>query len=172
MRTMPTQRPGRSKQNYGTPNDFLAACYRKLDIDGFDVDLAADRTNYVAPRWVSEKQNSLSLDWYALMVGALDWLWLNPPYAHIAPWVQKAWQESQQGARIAVLIPASTGSNYWRDYVHHKAHVLLLNGRITFVGQTNPYPKDCALLLYDQTRADHDYEVWSWGTDKETVCRD
>lgn len=164
MRQMPKQKPGRSTQTYITPEVFLLACYRKLGIAGFDVDLAANRTTVVAPCWIDEKQDSLSVDWHELMITPLDWFWLNPPYAHIGPWVRKAWKESQQGARIAVLIPASTGSNYWRDYVHHKAHVLLLNGRITFVEQTDPYPKDCALLLYDQSRADHDYEVWTWNS--------
>ena len=47
-----------------------------------------------------------------------------------------------------MLVPAGVGSNWWKAWVHHKAYVFLLNGRITFVGQPTCYPKDCCLLYY------------------------
>jgi hypothetical protein len=58
-------------------------------------------------------------------------------------------------------VTAGVGSNWWRDHVHDKARVLLLNGRITFVGETHGYPKDCCLLLYGPS-VEPGYEVWSW----------
>lgn len=89
------------------------------------------------------------------------WNWLNPPFGDLRPWVQKAYQESRLGARTSMLVPAGVGSNWWRDWVHGKARVLLLNGRITFVGHKQPYPKDCALLLYEPNVIPG-YEVWAW----------
>lgn len=47
------------------------------------------------------------------------------------------------------------------NYYHDQAHVLLLNGRLTFVGHTQPYPKDCALLLYSLAGRQR-YDVWTW----------
>jgi hypothetical protein len=43
----------------------------------------------------------------------------------------------------------------------HRKVVPLLNGRITFVGETMPYPKDCCLLVYGPDVAPG-YDVWSW----------
>jgi hypothetical protein len=89
------------------------------------------------------------------------WNWLNPPFSDLRTWVQKALEESRQGAHTAMLVPAGVGANWWRDWVHTKARVLLLNGRITFVGHNQPYPKDCALLLYEPNVIPA-YETWTW----------
>ena len=93
------------------------------------------------------------------------WTWLNPPFANLRPWVAKAWEESQEGAYVAMLVPAAVGSNWWRDFVHRKVPVLFLNGRLTFVGEENCYPKDLCLLLYSPWCV-AGYEVWSWEDNK------
>ena len=145
---------GSSKQDYQTPREFITAVYQRLLIPGFELDAAASPKNAVSPLYYDENVNGLEWPW-------MTWTWCNPPFSNIAPWVRKAWEESLKGASSAVLIPSSVGANWWKDWVHDKAHVLLLNGRITFVGQEHPYPKDCALLLYTpQVRGG--YEVWSW----------
>jgi phage N-6-adenine-methyltransferase len=154
---MPAQKPNRSKQDYCTPKAFLAAVRSRLQIQDFDIDLAATAENTVTTRFYATAQNSLIQPW---TVGD-GWNFLNPPFADLAPWVEKAWAEAQRGARTAVLVPAAVGSNWWRDCVHGKAHVLLLNGRITFVGETQGYPKDCCLLLYGPSIVPQ-YSVWTW----------
>lgn len=160
--SVPQQKPGRSKQDYSTPADFIDAVKKRLRIHDFGWDLAADELNTKSSYgYFNEAQNAIVQDWHNLNF-MLDsgWCWLNPPFAHIEPWVKKAWEESQKGAYIAMLIPAGVGANWWRDWVHDKAHVLLLNGRLSFDGIA-PYPKDCALLLY--TPMIHGgYEVWTW----------
>lgn len=156
---MPRQKPGRSVQHYQTPPEFLAAVKHKLDIVEFSIDLAADEQNTAADRWYDQEQNALVQPWG----GFGGWAWLNPPFGDLAPWVQRAWVTSrEQGAQVALLVPAGVGSNWWRDWVHQKARVLLLNGRITFVGQPTCYPKDCCLLLYGPTILRGGYEVWTW----------
>ena len=57
--TMPAQKPGRSKQNYTTPADFLAAVKHKLGIVEFVIDLAADEDNTVADQWYDRTQDAL-----------------------------------------------------------------------------------------------------------------
>ena len=160
----PKQKPGLSKQDYQTPTVFLDATRKLLDIENFTLDLAASEENAVCGSFYDEVYDSLKRegDWVT-QVGCEAWC--NPPYSHIAPWVEKAYRESLLGATIAMLVPASVGSNWWRDWVHNKAVVVLLNGRITFVGHTAGYPKDCALLLYDKQDT-HGiapfYAIWSW----------
>lgn len=157
MAPMPKQKPGRSVQDYQTPPAFLAAVKHELGIEAFSVDLAADEANSVADWWYDQAQDSLQQPWHKVQ----GWQWLNPPFGTCRPWVEKAWRESELGAQITMLVPAAVGSNWWRDWVHEKARVLLLNGRLTFVGQPTCYPKDCCLLLYGQNVA-RGYEVWAW----------
>lgn len=157
-REMPAQKPGRSKQNYGTPPEFLDAVKRLLDIKEFAVDLAADQFNTVAQIYLTKEMDALSKDWREAWTGAA---WINPPYDHIAPWVKNAYECK---GYVVMLVPASVGSNWWRDWVHNKAHVWFLNGRLTFVGCTDPYPKDCALIAYQSSwlGLGWEYDVWTW----------
>lgn len=156
----PKQKPGKSKQDYQTPPEFLAAVRHLLGIDDFCIDLAASADNAVCGAYITEEQNALDPERYWSTTAA-GWAWLNPPYANISHWVEKAWTESRRGTQLAMLLPASVGANWWRDHVDGKAYVLMLNGRLTFVGETTPYPKDCALLLYAPFLRGGGY-VWDW----------
>jgi phage N-6-adenine-methyltransferase len=155
---MPQQKPGRSKQDYGTPPELLAAIKHRLHINKFSVDLAATESNRVADWYIGEEDNALTVDWHMLPMG---WLWLNPPYAKIEPWVKKAKESAEQGAHIAMLVPASVGSNWWTQYVEPYAFISYLVPRLTFVGAKDPYPKDCALLLYEPWGY-IGHEHWYW----------
>jgi len=156
----PRQKPHRSEQVVCTPPEFLDAVRDRLGIAQFDCDLAASDDNAVCPNYFVEEENALVQPWKE----GEDWNWCNPPYENITPWVQKAWMEVPTGARTAMLVPASVGSNWWKNWVHEAAHVLLLNGRITFVGHKTCYPKDLALLLYCRSHIGG-YEVWTWEDD-------
>jgi phage N-6-adenine-methyltransferase len=152
----PKQKPGRSRQDYATPPEFIAAVRRRLNIENFNLDVAANPANAVCVPYFTEEQDALSQATWNYG----GWSWLNPPYANITPWVDKAWEQSMMGAQIAMLIPASVGANWWAEWVHNKAHTIFLNGRLCFDGK-NPYPKDCALLLYTPY-VWGGYEVWDW----------
>ena len=161
----PTQKPGRSKQDYRTPPAFLDAVRRRFGLVSFAIDLAASDENRVADLWFTEAENALEQPWRTSDRGVA---FCNPPFANIAPWVEKAWKESRRGARVLLLLPAGVGSNWWRDWVDGKAFVLLLNGRITFMGETAPYPKDCVLLVYGPEIAPGS-DVWSWNSKLRVV---
>jgi hypothetical protein len=154
----PKQQRGRSKQDYGTPWAFIEAAQRRLHIGMFAIDLAAHAGNRKASMWISK--SSLTSDWGALI--GQGWGWLNPPFDNIAPWAKKcAETAADTDAGIAFLVPASVGSNWYRDHVAKAhAHALFLNGRITFEGCTDPYPKDLMLVLYRLGYQGN--SVWRW----------
>ena len=159
MGKMPAQRPGRSKQNYGTPLAFFYAAQRRLNCE-FVFDLAADEHNTLVPdHYFDEEANSLIQHW-PRVVPKGAWAWLNPPYADIRPWAQKCVQASDR-INIAMLVPAGIGANWYRDFVHGDALVLAVNGRLTFVGCTKPYPKDTILCVYGPEIAPG-FSVWDW----------
>lgn len=157
MANMPKQKPGRSEQVVETPDIFLSAVKARLGIKEFIWDLAASKENTKATNYFTEEDNSLIQNWPK----GEGWSWCNPPYGDIEPWVWWACHEAESGSKVAMLVPASVGSNWWSEYVHTECYVTLLNGRITFVGHKGPYPKDLALLLY-APYLDGGSCVWRW----------
>jgi len=165
--SMPKQKPGKSKQDYGTPPELLAAVKNRLCIKDFVIDLAASEDNAVCPVYFDEEYDSLGPDvsWAAVSQAYhAKWAWLNPPYGDIAPWVNKAAYEASRGAHVVMLVPASVGANWWKDSVTGFAFTTFLNGRIQFVGAEGLYPKDCALLLYTPWRFTGS-DIWTWKRD-------
>jgi len=156
-RKMPPQKPGKSKQDYETPKDFLSVVQRRFGL--ITIDLAASKDNAVTPLFFTDAFNN---DWgYEIGNGTA---WLNPPFADIKRFIKQcafAQTDLSPWGTIVVLTPASVGSNWFRDYVWGKAAVYALNGRITFVGETSPYPKDCMLSVYNAWPMTH-FEVWNW----------
>lgn len=154
-RKMPAQKPGRSRQTYGTPRPFLEAVAKRFG-EWPSWDLAADESNHVCDLWIGEKQDSLTVDWHTL--GGL--LWLNPPFADIDPWAKKCAAEAAKGARILLLTPAAVGAEWYRQHVAPNAYTLALNPRLTFVGERAPYPKDCMLSVFFAGL--RGFDVWRW----------
>lgn len=151
----PKQKPHRSKQDYGTPREFIRAV--EVEFGALQWDLAASTENRKAFRYFTEAQDSLMQEW---ALGCNGLLWLNPPFSRIAPWAQKCSVEASRGAEILMLVPASVGSNWYRDYVHPFAKVLALSPRLTFEGCADPYPKDLILCCYGF--GETGLEPWQW----------
>lgn len=143
---------GGSKQDYETPNIFMAAVVKRFGPVNFD--LAASPHNAKHANYFSEKDDSFQQEWHKIPGNQ----WLNPTYDNIKPWAEKCAYESQLGARILFLVPASVGSNWFRDYVHRRAFVLALNGRLSFDGIA-PYPKDLILGAYGWGVG---FDTWDW----------
>ena len=138
---MPAQKPYRSRQDYATPRTFLDAVESRFGKLGWD--LACSKTNCVVPgSGFTEADDSLAQDWNSL----IGHLWLNPPFGNIAPWARKCAQFRGDGA-IFLLVPASVGSNWFRDHVFGKSRVLFLNPRLSFDGKA-PFPKDLMLCIF------------------------
>ena len=67
-----------------------------------------------------------------------------------------------EGSRILLLVPASIGANWFAEHVHQRAYVLALQGRLTFDGHTQSFPKDLILAVYGWGPG---FGVWSWRDD-------
>ncbi len=160
---MPAQQPGRSKQDYETPPDFLRAVEARYG--RLHVDLAARDDNAKAPRWITPARDSLSVPWRVAFPRARAWL--NPEYADIEPWAEKCAAETQQpGLWIFLLVPASVGSRWYRQHVHGVALVRPLATRLTFVGADDPYPKDLILAVYGFGAG---FDPWDWQADLDAI---
>jgi phage N-6-adenine-methyltransferase len=141
---------------YSTPRTFIQAVEREFGALVFD--LAANDENHVAAMYYTLAEDSLSQAWSWITGG---FCWLNPPYDDIGKWAKKAYSESLLGTKVLMLVPASVGTNWFRDFVYGKAEVRFLNGRLTFAGHKAPYPKDLMLVVYENGREPRQI-IWPW----------
>ncbi len=149
--SMPAQKPGRSKQDYQTPDDLLAAI--KAKYGPLEIDLAAREDNKKAPICITPEQDSLKTPW---PIGPL--CWLNPPFSDIGVWAAKC---NLAGSRVIMLTPASVGSEWYAKFCDRTCHTVFIRPRITFVGASDPYPKDCMLTLWN-IDSRNDFELWRY----------
>ena len=128
-RTVPRQKPGKSRQDYETPSELIHAIGVAFGAC-FTVDLAANASNAKAPHYLGPGselgEDSLARDWSRFPGDA----WLNPPFAHMEPWAEKCATTVRRG-RIFLLVPAAVGSNWYAAHVHGRAHVVALSPRAT-----------------------------------------
>jgi len=152
----------KTKQDYGTDPKFWNILNGKYD---FKWDLACHEGNCLVTDgrfnsgYLHPYTDSLAEDWH-LKEG---WLYLNPPFKDIKPWARKCVNESLLGAKVVMLTPASVGSIWFHDWVMNKAHVMFLKGRLTFAGETAPYPKDCMISIFDNFH--RGVNIWDWRKD-------
>lgn len=118
---------GPRSSEWRTPWEVYAA----LDLEfHFDLDVCATADSAQCKRFFTLEQNGLLFDWAPAHV------WMNPPYGRaIQRWIEKAWLESQNGATVVALLPASTDASWWHDYVMKAAEVRFVRGRIKFGGR-------------------------------------
>lgn len=140
---------GRSKQDYATPAEFLMAVQDRFgriywDLAAHAENRVTDADRYYGPG-SKHGEDSLAQDWSLLRLGVL---WLNPPFAHIAPWAAKCAKHRHDRTFTCMLVPASVGTNWYAEHVHGKALELYLRPRIKFVGEPIGYPKDLALFVF------------------------
>lgn len=138
---------------YRTPDDFRAAVVGRFGAP--DIDLACDESNRFGPVGYTVADNALIQPW-TTPDGCYGWL--NPPYGSIGEWARRC---AESRANILLLVPASIGANWYRDWVYPYAKTIALNGRMSFDGK-NPYPKDLMLCQYAANVVPRSLEIWDW----------
>jgi phage N-6-adenine-methyltransferase len=126
---------------YETP----ASVFDPLDAEfHFTLDVCADFENAkVRSFFFTPEADGLSKRW------APERCWLNPPYGRQMPqWMRKAYEESLNGALVVALVPASTDTRWWHDWIEGKAEVRFVKGRIKFVGAQWTAPHPHAIVIW------------------------
>ena len=141
---------GKSKQDVGTPREFIDAVEQRFG--PISVDLAATAGNkvchlYIGPDADEQRfRDSLAVNWKNLFRYPVRWL--NPPFGNVTPWVKKCAECRLMSSWTLLLVPASVGSKWWDTHVRGKSMRFILNPRIRFVGHKDQYPKDLALCAF------------------------
>lgn len=111
-----------------------------------------DRNSYETPQWLFDHYNrhfnfawdlactvdnakcenglvdSLGVPWHQL--APHRWLWCNPPYKPLKPWIVKVQEEAALGAKIVALVPLPTITTAYFDKSFYRIDVV--EGRIAF----------------------------------------
>jgi len=153
-----------TKQDYETPPELVEAVERRFGRLTADLACTPRNAKISDPDGevfsLENGTDSLANPW-----PTLGRLWLNPPYADIAPWAAKAsaWR-GEFGARLLMLTPASVGAAWFRDHVHGRALVLALSPRIRFVGSNGTDLRDYILSVFGDGPG---FDCWRWMTPKK-----
>lgn len=134
----------KDKTDWATPQSLYEELNKEFN---FTIDLCASDWNAKHERYYTKEDDALQQDWSG-EVG-----FCNPPYGRtISLWVKKAYEESQKGGTIILLIPARTDTRYWHDYIFGKAtDIRFLKGRVKFEdenGPRQPSPFPSAVVVY------------------------
>lgn len=111
--------------DWATPPDF----FDRLDeIFNFQLDAAASPHNAKCSTFFTKTQNGLAQSWHPFKR-----IWLNPPYGRgIEQWMQKAYEEANEGCVVVCLVSARTDTRWWHDWVKNKAKVTFIKRRLKF----------------------------------------
>ena len=124
-------------------NDLWAtpqAIYKALDIEfDFCADMAASDDNHKHVNYWKESENSLSFPW-SNHIEPGEYVWVNPPYSDIGPWVDQAIEAQADGVGSVMLVMADPSVKWFAKAAQHATEIrFVTNGRIAFL--ENGIPK-------------------------------
>lgn len=110
----------------------------------FTLDAAASKENAKCRRYFDKETDGLMQSW------AAETVWCNPPYGRqIGAWMRKALTESRaSGTTVVMLVPARTDTNWFHQFVYHRAELRFVRGRLKFGGGHNSAPFPSMLAIY------------------------
>ncbi|MBZ7277773.1 phage N-6-adenine-methyltransferase [Klebsiella oxytoca] len=106
----------------------------------FQLDAAAAANNALCRKFITAEQNTLETPWddYLSIPG---YVWLNPPYSDITPFVKKAAAESANQIGTVMLVPADTSVGWFKEAIQTASEVRFITaGRLAFINPVTGKP--------------------------------
>ena len=117
------------------------ALFASLDAEFcFQLDAAAAPHNALCRKFITAEQNTLETPWsdYLSIPG---YVWLNPPYSNITPFVKKAATESANQIGTVMLVPADTSVGWFKEAIQTASEVRFITaGRLAFINPVTGKP--------------------------------
>ncbi len=110
------------------------ALFASLDAEFcFQLDAAAAPHNALCRKFITAEQNTLETPW-ADYLNVPGYVWLNPPYSDITPFVKKAAAESANQIGTVMLVPADTSVGWFKEAIQTASEVRFITaGRLAFI---------------------------------------
>lgn len=127
-----------SRDDWETPNELFDLINEEFY---FSLDGAATRENRKALAYFGDTVDAFK------MTPARERIWLNPPYGQgINLWIELARRWYYEGNNlVALLLPASTASEWWQEIVREATVTKLLSPRVPFVHASHCTCQACAV---------------------------
>nr|WP_241276774.1 phage N-6-adenine-methyltransferase [Enterobacter bugandensis] len=117
------------------------ALFASLDAEFcFQLDAAAAPHNALCRKFITAEENALETPWtdYLSIPG---YVWLNPPYSDITPFVKKAAVESSNQIGTVMLVPADTSVGWFKEAIQTASEVRFITaGRLAFINPVTGKP--------------------------------
>lgn len=129
------------KDRWETPDEL----FQKLDyMYHFTLDPCAEPHTAKCKRFYTEQDNGLTKSWMG------DTVFVNPPYSrgNIDLWVEKCYMESKNGAIVVALLPVSTSSDWFHNWIIGKADLKFVNKRVRFKGAPYTAPFSSVIVIW------------------------
>lgn len=127
--------------NWETPVEL----FKELDKEfSFTLDPCCTSANAKCKKYYTEKENGLLQSWNG------ETVFCNPPYGtEIKQWVKKCYYESRKNsAKVVLLIPARTDTEYFHSFIYHKAQIRFIKGRLRFSNSKNSAPFPSMIVIF------------------------
>lgn len=106
----------------------------------FQLDAAAAPHNALCRKFITAEQNTLETPW-ADYLNVPGYVWLNPPYSDIMPFVKKAASESANQIGTVMLVPADTSVGWFKEAIQTASEVRFITaGRLAFINPVTGKP--------------------------------
>ncbi|EDU9792839.1 phage N-6-adenine-methyltransferase [Enterobacter hormaechei] len=117
------------------------ALFASLDAEFcFQLDAAAAPHNALCRKFITAEQNTLETPW-ADYLNVPGYVWLNPPYSDIMPFVKKAAAESANQIGTVMLVPADTSVGWFKEAIQTASEVRFITaGRLAFINPVTGKP--------------------------------
>ncbi|WP_373370839.1 phage N-6-adenine-methyltransferase [Citrobacter freundii] len=117
------------------------ALFASLDAEFcFQLDAAAAPHNALCRKFITSEQNTLETPWVDCL-NVPGYVWLNPPYSDITPFVKKAAAESNNQIGTVMLVPADTSVGWFKEAIQTASEVRFITaGRLAFINPVTGKP--------------------------------
>ncbi|MCM7155523.1 phage N-6-adenine-methyltransferase [Enterobacter roggenkampii] len=117
------------------------ALFASLDAEFcFQLDAAAAPHNALCRKFITAEQNTLETPW-ADYLNVPGYVWLNPPYSDITPFVKKAATESANQIGTVMLVPSDTSVGWFKEAIQTASEVRFITaGRLAFINPVTGNP--------------------------------
>jgi phage N-6-adenine-methyltransferase len=116
-----------------TPKWFLKE-FKHRNNTTFDLDVAASKSNKVAPHYLSEAKSAFTHPWTVKGQSQAQHAFLQPPWMDVLPWVIRAIQQIKAGnvERVTALLLAKTETEWFKLLAVHSSTISLITPRLNY----------------------------------------
>lgn len=117
----------------------------------FNLDAAADIDNARCKLWITEQDDAFTKAWNVWKKMGTR-VWLYPPNGKdYRKWAKKALEESKTGCIVVGLFPATTESDWFKDFIFAQAEVRFINKRLRSSGQDGNPTRGSMVVIWGLT---------------------